>query len=520
MRLLKNFSDKMMPSAKSRNETGEQGNYEIVIEVSHLEAAINALRGEVLQKTSAIENLEKLIAEKDGRISETEREMLEKLAKAESEVMELRQFVSECDERLTNTESKMEAQRPLLADQLNLVSKIHDRICNVMKVVDANNFDQSEFAESLFLPQETDMEENIRASLAGMESIYGLTRIVIEKTKDLVEEKNRQIKSSDETLYRLVKEKYHIGSLLRSTLSKWMTSNQSTKSELFQVAENGLREAGIDFKFSKHIGDMRVPSSNDKAGALENIVKASQLEIIELQHSVDELRAESNLLKDRIETQGKELDHRMNQIEELAGKERVANENKCLVLCSVDESAQRDSHVSLCTSFEIVYRLPYKFHIEVKGLMLDIAAAEEEISRWKVAAEDEVVAGRAVEQEFLAQLSALKKELEEAKGAMLESEKKLKFKEETAAAAMAARDAAEKSLKLADMRASRLRDRVEEPTRQLEEFENREDLRRGRIGPRYACRPWQWLGLDFVGSNRSDMQQQNSNEMELSEPLL
>ncbi|PPR96216.1 hypothetical protein GOBAR_AA24458 [Gossypium barbadense] len=96
--------------------------------------------------------------------------------------------------------------------------------------------------------------------------------------------------------------------------------------------------------------------------------------------------------------------------------------------------------------------------------MMDIAAAEEEITRWKSAAEQEAAAGRAVEQEFLAQLSAVKLELEEAKQAMLESEKKLKFKEETAAAAMAARDAAEKSLKLADMRASRLRERVEELT--------------------------------------------------------
>lgn len=33
-----------------------------------------------------------------------------------------------------------------------------------------------------------------------------------------------------------------------------------------------------------------------QAGALENIIKASQLEIIELQHSVDELRY-STLLK-------------------------------------------------------------------------------------------------------------------------------------------------------------------------------------------------------------------------------
>lgn len=101
---------------------------------------------------------------------------------------------------------------------------------------------------------------------------------------------------------------------------------------------------------------------------------------------------------------------------------------------------------------------------------------------------------------------------------MSESEKKLKFKEETAAAAMAARDAAEKSLRLADMRANRLRERVEELTRQQEEFETREDSR-GRNGPRYVCWPWQWLGLDFVGFHKPETPQQSSNEMELSEPL-
>ena len=35
---------------------------------------------------------------------------------------------------------------------------------------------------------------------------------------------------------------------------------------------------------------------------------------------------------------------------------------------------------------------------------MDIAAAEEEITRWKVAAEQEAAAGRAVEQEFVAQV--------------------------------------------------------------------------------------------------------------------
>ncbi|CAK7332503.1 unnamed protein product [Dovyalis caffra] len=484
-------------TAKARNdarEQMEQRNYEIAIEVSQLEATISGLRDEVAKKTNLIEEFEKSMAEKEGKVSETEREMLEKMDLVEKEASEMRDLVGAYDDKLRKLESKMESHRPLLFDQLNLVAKIHDRLYDVIKIVDSNHLD-SEVSESLFLPQQTDVEENIRASLAGMESIYELSRIVAEKTRDLVEEKNSEVKNLNETVGRLVKEKEHIGSLLRSALSKRIKLDPSSKtSELFQVAENGLREAGIDFKFSKVLGDGKV--SSDKggspdtesdeiytlAGALENIVKASQLEILELQHSVEELRTESRLLKEHVEVQAKELSHRMRRIEELEEKERVANES-------------------------------------VEGLMMDIAAAEEEITRWKVAAEQEAAAGRAVEQDFVAQLSTVKQELEEARQAMLESEKKLTFKEETAAAAMAAREAAEQSLRLADMRASRLRDRIEELSQQLEEFETREDSR-GRNGPRYVCWPWQWLGMDFVGHLRPETQQQSSNEMELSEPLL
>lgn len=42
--------------------------------------------------------------------------------------------------------------------------------------------------------------------------------------------------------------------------------------------------------------------------------------------------------------------------------------------------------------------------MKVDGLMMDIAAAEEEITRWKVAAEQEAAAGRAIEQELLSQV--------------------------------------------------------------------------------------------------------------------
>lgn len=249
-------------TAKSRNdvrEQMEQRNFEIAIEVSELEATISGLRDEVAKKSNAIENLERRVTEKD-----------EKIAEIESQALELRQLAVEYDDKLKNLESKMESQRPLLVNQLNYVSKIHDQVYNVIKVVDDGSLDQSEFSESMFLPQQTDMEENIRASLAGMDSIFQLTRIVFGKTKDLVEEKSREVKSLNETVGRLVKEKEHIGSLLRSALSKRLSVNPSSKTnELFQVAENGLREAGIDFKFSKLLPDGKAPASHDKADAME-----------------------------------------------------------------------------------------------------------------------------------------------------------------------------------------------------------------------------------------------------------
>ncbi|CAN0858816.1 Uncharacterized protein At3g49055 [Linum grandiflorum] len=481
-------------TAKSRNEAREQmeqRNYEIAIEVSELEASISRLKEELEKKSSSVESLEKAVAENHGKLAEVERQMVEKTETGHKEVTEMKLLVSEYDEKLRKVEMERESLRPLLVDQLNLVARIHDQLYSVIKIVNSNHSD-SDLSESLFLPQQTDMEENVRASLAGMESIHHLARIVAEKTKDWTDEKIHEVKKLNETVDRSNKEKEQISSLLRSALSRRMTSDSASRTnELFQAAENGLRDSGIDFKFNKVLAashETNGPLNADEdeiynlAGALENIVKASQLEISELQHTVEGLRAESSLLKEHIEGQVKELNHRLQKIEELEEKERVANES-------------------------------------VEGLMMDIAAAEEEITRWKVAAEDEAAAGRAVEQEVMAQLSALKQELEDTRMSMSESEKKLKFKEETAAAAMAAREAAEKSLRLADTRASRLRDRVEELTRQIEEFETREDTR-GRNRPRYVCWPWQWLGLDFVGTSRPEIQQQTSNEMELSEPLL
>jgi len=254
-------------AVKARNEAREQmeqRNYEIAIEVSQLEATISGLRDEVAKNVSIVEDLERDLAVRDKRLNE----VAENLSKEQSEALQLKEFVGECEDKLSSLESRIESQRPLLIDQLSLVSKIHNQICSVVKIIDDGGTE--ELSESLFVPQETDVEENIRASLAGMESIYELTKIVVQKAKDVVEEKNSEIKSLEETVARLVREKDQIGSLLRSALSKRMAIDPSSrKSELFQAAENGLREAGIDFKFSKLLGDGKVAASNEKLDRTE-----------------------------------------------------------------------------------------------------------------------------------------------------------------------------------------------------------------------------------------------------------
>ncbi|XP_072965880.1 uncharacterized protein [Typha angustifolia] len=447
-------------SRDQAREQMEQRNYEIAVEVSQLEATISGLREDVAKKDAEIDRLTSSVAQ------------------MENEISKLRQFVEDCDTKFKTLEAKLEAQRPVLVEQMSYMSKAFGEMHEITKMVDLNELDQAESVDSMFMWKEMDLEGNLKTCLEGSFSVYQLAQVAAEKVREGMEERSKEVKDLNEKVAALLAEKQHIGTLLRSALS-------SKTNDVLQLAQEGLREAGINLGLdgpNKHDSeDGHENEVYNLAGAVESTVKESQLKIIELQHIVEALRAESSLLRSRLDGQAKEINQQKLHIKELEEKEQIANEN-------------------------------------VEGLMMDIAAAEEEIARWKAAAEQEAAAGGAVEREFVTQISALRKELDESKQSMLELESKLKFKEHTAAAAMAARDAAEKSLRLADSRSSRLRERLEELTRQLEESDSRNDSA-SQNSHRYMCWPWQWLGLDFVRYSQADIQQ-NSNEMELSEPLV
>ena len=97
---------------------------------------------------------------------------------------------------------------------------------------------------------------------------------------------------------------------------------------------------------------------------------------------------------------------------------------------------------------------------------------------------------------MLHKVAALKQELQKTKAALDISNGKLRLKEELAATAIAAQEAAERSLQLADSRAVELRQRTEDLTRQLEEAEKRE---RSSHKASRVCWPWQLFKLSNTG---------------------
>lgn len=229
-------------SIKSRDqarELMEQRNFEIAIEVSQLEATIGGLRDEVAQKGKEIENLEKLVADGNAKVSQLEKEMAE-----------LRQFGEECDNKLRAFETKLDSQRPLLIDQLNYISKAYEEIHGIVNIMNGDASDQSEASDSLFMWKEVDMDmdENLQTSSEGTKSVCELAKVALEKVREGMLKRNEEVTALNERLSELLSEKQHIGTLLRSALS-------SKTNEILQVAEDGLREAGIDLKLNGHHKD-------------------------------------------------------------------------------------------------------------------------------------------------------------------------------------------------------------------------------------------------------------------------
>ncbi|XP_057427591.1 uncharacterized protein At3g49055 isoform X3 [Lotus japonicus] len=304
----------------------------------------------------------------------------------------------------------------------------------------------------------------------------------VSKYKEMRMKEKRELESS---LISLTEENRDINNLLRvsllekEALEKRIKGHDHKRMPLLQFAEFGLQKVGFGFMMgggnNEQLTEGSEASKSDSseceeevvslASTVERIMKNLRLEITQLRRALEESRSDTERLQCLTEKQAKEIVENKHYIKELEDRERILTQN-------------------------------------VEEFMMEIKEGEEEVARWKEACELEVKAGKNEIEERDKLVTALQQELQKTKAALDISNGKLRLKEELASTAIAAYEAAERSLQLADSGAVELRKRVEELTRQLEEAEKR--ARSSHKVRRRICWPWQVFKLSSgnIGNSR------------------
>ncbi|KAI5056644.1 hypothetical protein GOP47_0028462 [Adiantum capillus-veneris] len=445
-------------------EQMEQHNYQMAIEVSEMEATIQSLKDDIAQKTKDLEQFQKLASEKEGKAIEIEQELSSKLAQVTKQMDSLNSETQHARQRLDKLKE--------VALQLTLLlSKGNEAVANLADVASPVGLT----SKKLFSPAaHADTEEILQDCVNRSKELNENCAKVGVTWREFQATKSQELNHLEGKITRLVTEKEEITTFLRSALAN--------KHDILDISG---REISVEGNGKASANEMKEGEVIGMASAIENEVKGLRRETFELQQSLATTRGEVEYLRAATERQMKELTQKTSMMQELGQNHRLAEE-----------------------------------HIE--SLNLDIVTAQEEITHWKQAAMKEAEAGRAVVEEVercQEEIAALKKQTEHLSQSLEESNSKLQSKEEMTMAAIAARNAAERSLRIADERAVELRERIEELNRQFDALERMGD---GGISSSLynLCWPNQWFRgrpLFFQGNTPT----QPSAEMgELFEPLV
>nr|AND01134.1 hypothetical protein [Linum usitatissimum] len=440
-------------------------------ELQSRHSAVTKQRGELLKRNSDLEiSVEETSLERDllydlirqldvfckEKQSEIERMMFDEMSTRkglETEVEISRQRIEQLESEIRDKESQSEF---ILTSLLNDLREI------------ISHFEDSK-------------SERISVEEADDESRLNSIRRLASEVEAKVDECKKRKKGLEDRIMSLTEENRDLNSLLRAALMekeaaarnlKELKGNNEQKSfALLQIAERGLQKFGfiIGSSSSEHTVEDSEPSSNEEeivtlASTVERVTKNLRLEITQLRRSLEDSRSDCERLQSLVDKQAQKIAENALYIQQLEDRERALAQH-------------------------------------VEELTEEIKEAEVEAGRWMEACELEVEAGKKEVAERDKVVLILKRELEKTRTALGISNGKLKLKEEVAAAAMAAQKAAEQSLRLADIRATEFRNRMEELSRQLEAIENGN---RDRRKVRHRCWPWQSLrdSMNNAGQRR------------------
>lgn len=455
---------------KSRSELREQmeqHNYQMAIEVSEMEASIQSLKDEISQKSSELERWKKLASEKEGRVAEVEQEMSNKLSQAtkQTEVFKI---------EAQDAKRKIDKMKDAILQISNLLSKGNEAVANL---ADSASTSHMPSANNRLSPSSihAEPEESLQDCVTRLKELVESCSKLGATLREHREIKKKEIDNLEGTITRLMAEKEEIANFLRSALAN--------KQDVLEAVSNS--RLSRERKEKPSLDELKTGEAITMASALENEVKILRQEIFELQQSLAGARGEVESLRVASERQAKELTQKTSKIHEFEEKQSFAQD-----------------------------------HIE--GLNMDLAAAREEIGRWKQAATKEAEAGGVVLEEVercQEEIAALKRQTEQLSQSLEESNSKLQSKEEMTMAAIAARNAAERSLRIADERAVELRERIEELNRQFDALERLGDG--GMSSGLYnMCWPYQWFRGRPLFFQSNTIAQPSAEMGELFEPLV
>ncbi|XP_020527260.1 uncharacterized protein At3g49055 isoform X1 [Amborella trichopoda] len=375
--------------------------------------------------------------------------------------------------------------RRFISNQSEVMTDIHARLCRVLEKIGASKLETNEERHA----KELGFDEELDDYVISVRSIWRTVTAVEDGLKGYEEIRVRERKELENSVVSLTEENRDINRLLRVALmekeaverdyNRLKGGGDQRRGAILQIAERGLQKVGFGFMMgfstteSEACGNSGKVKSDESEGeeevvsvasTVENIMKNLRLENAQRKQSLEESRADTERLQSLTENQAQKLVESALCIKDLEERETTLAQN-------------------------------------VEELIMEMTATEEEVARWREACELEVEAGkhfagqRDTEAEALNnqnKVAMLREELEKTRASLEIANGKLKVKEELAVAAMAAQEAAERSLDLADSRSAELRDRIEELSRQVEEAEGRAE-RGARRKVRYVCWPWRAL---------------------------
>ncbi|CAM6041288.1 unnamed protein product [Sphagnum compactum] len=437
-------------AVKTRQETREQmeqRNYSIAIEVSELEASIMQLKEEVRKKNADINIWQKSAASKDERIVELENAFSEKIALAANQAYVLGQKADEAEGKNKILTEQLNSQTELFSELSRYVAKMKKGLLNLLPASSSSSSlsdsdtqaqQQEELASSLREASNSSTSSSSSAvdaklqlpqqeCLAGVKMLADLVATLVALWNRKQDEWASERQEFVSRIERLVAQKQGSAELLTVALAEKQEGLESISNLRVEVSQQQSEisrlQAMLKEAQEKQVAEDLKSEQSDTAGEAENV-------------EIARLRVELTVA--------------------MQMRDEALSKHVLLALPMVQQGTEKGG----C------------FPMKVEGFTADIEAAEEEIVRWKQAATEEAAAGAAVLEEVdrcNVEIAVLKQQITDMRRVVEEAKLEVRSKDEMSSAAIAARDAAERSLQMADERAMDLRDRVEELNKQLEE---------------------------------------------------